>query len=97
MFGIGRTIVAFPSQLLAPSSHAETRHLLIACVTCKIVADRHHGLLICLSYPQFRYDTSSCPFSDVGIDSTGPLTVKDCAGIHVKAYICLHMSCYPVY
>ena len=42
--------------------------------------------------PQFRYDTSLRPFSNVGIDFAGPLTVKGRLGIHIKVYICLFTS-----
>ena len=39
--------------------------------------------------PSFRYDTSTRPFSNVGIDFAGPLTVKDRSGTYIKVYICL--------
>jgi len=39
--------------------------------------------------PQFRQDTSVRPFSNIGVDFTGHLTVKDRAGNHIKVYICL--------
>ena len=53
------------------------------------VTGRHYALPMPPELPQFRYDTSTRPFSNVGIDFAGPLTVKDRSGMHIKGYICL--------
>ena len=87
--GVGGTIVALRSRFWIPSARIETRRLLAKCVTCKKVTGRHYTLPMSPELPQFRYDTSTRPFSNIGIDFAGPLTVKDRSGIHVKVYICL--------
>ena len=92
--GVGGTIVALRNRFWVPSARTETRRLLAKCVTCKKVTGRHYALPMPPELPKFRYDTSIRPFSNVGIDFPGPLTVKDCSGIHIKVYICL-FTCLP--
>ena len=87
--GVGGTIVALHNWFWVPSAFAETHRLLVKCVTCKKVTGRHYALLMPPELPQFRYDASTCPFSNVGIDFAGPLTVKDSSGVHIKVYTCL--------
>ena len=87
--GVGGTIVALRNRFWVPSAFTETRRLLTKCVTCKKVTGRHYALPMPPELPKFRYDTSIRPFSNVGIDFAGPLTVKDNSGIHIKVYICL--------
>ena len=87
--GVGGTIVALRSRFWVPSARTETRRLLAKCVTCRKVTGRHYALPTSPELPSFRYDTSTRPFSNVGIDFAGPLTVKDRSGTHVKTYICL--------
>ena len=87
--GVGGTIVALRNRFWVPSARAETRRLLVKCVTCKKVTGCHYALPMPPELPQFRYDTSTCPFSNVGIDFAGPITVKDRSGMHIKVYICL--------
>ena len=87
--GVGGTIVALCNRFWVPSAHAETHRLLVKCITCKKVTGRHYALQMPPELPQFRYDASTCPFSNIGIDFAGPLRVKDCSGMHIKVYICL--------
>ena len=87
--GVGGTIVALRNWFWVLSARAETRRLLVKCVTCKKVTGHHYALPMPPEVRQFCYDTSTRPFSNVGIDFAGPLIVKDCSGMHIKVYICL--------
>ena len=88
--GVGGTIVALRNHFWVPSARTETLHLLAKCVTCKKVTGRHYTLpIMSPELPQFRYDTSARPISNISIDLAGPLNVKDRSGTHVKVYICL--------
>ena len=79
--GVGGTIVALRNRFWVPSARAETHRLLVKCVTCKKVTGHHYALPMPPELPQFRYDTSTRPFSNLGIDFAGPLTVKDRSGL----------------
>ena len=87
--GVGGTIVALRSQFWFPSARTETRCLLAKCVTCKKVTGRHYTLPMPPELPQFCYDTSAGPFSNIGIDFASPLTVKDHSNTRIQVYICL--------
>eukprot|EP00794_Sanderia_malayensis_P018328 gene18328-biopygen12271 len=87
--GVGGTIVALRNRFWVPSARSATRRLLTKCVTCKKVTGRHVQLPTPSELPLFRYDTSLRPFSNIGIDFTGHLTVKGRSGDHIKVYLCL--------
>eukprot|EP00794_Sanderia_malayensis_P016463 gene16463-biopygen12133 len=87
--GVGGTIVAIRNRFWVPSARSATRRLLTKCVTCKKVTGRHVQLPTPSELPLFRYDTSLRPFSNIGIDFTGNLTVKGRSGDHIKVYLCL--------
>ena len=87
--GVGGTIVALRTRFWLPSARSEARRLLSKCVRCKRVTGRHYLLPMSSELPPFRYDTSIRPFSNVGVDFTGHLTVKNRSGDHVKFYVCL--------
>jgi len=82
--GAGGTIVALHNQFWLPSARAETCRLLVTGVTCKKVTGLHYALPMPPELPQFGYDTSTHPFSRVGIDLAGPLTMKGRSGMHIK-------------
>ena len=49
--------------------------------------------LLCPCVTKVRQDTSACPFSNIGVNFTGHLTVKDLSGSHIIVYICL-FTCF---
>ena len=65
------------------------RRLLCKCIRCRKVTGHHYTLPRSPELPQFCQDTSIHPFSTIGVDFTGHLTVKDRSGNHIKVYICL--------
>jgi len=73
-------------------SHQHVQRLVVFssyALHAKVTTGRHYALPMPPELPQFRYDTSTRPFSNLGIDFAGPLTVKDRSGMHIKGYICL--------
>ena len=87
--GVGGTIVAIRQRFWIPSVRSVARRLLHKCSTCKRVTGRPYLLPTPSELPQFRLDTSNPPFSNIGIDFTGHLLVKDYHNNHCKVYICL--------
>ena len=87
--GVGGTIVALRNRFWVPAARATARRLLRKCTRCRKVTGRHYTLPPSPELPQFRQDTSIRPFSNIGVDFTGHLTVKDRSGSHIKVYICL--------
>ena len=86
--GFGGTIVSLRDSCRVPSARSKTRGYLSNCVQCKI-SGRHYSLPLPPELPHFRFDTSIRPFSNVGVDFTGHLIVKNRSGEHVKVYVCL--------
>ena len=87
--GVGGTIVSLRDRFWVPSARSETRRYLSKCVQCKRVSGRHYSLPLPPELPHFRFDTFIRPFSNVGVDFTGHLIVKNRSGEHIKVYICL--------
>ena len=87
--GVGGTIVALRKRFWVPSARSVTRNLLRKCLKCKRVTGRHYPLPMSAELPTFRVDTSSHPFSNIGVDFTGHLIVKDLNGNFRKVYIFL--------
>ena len=87
--GVGGTIVSLRDRFWVPSARSETRRYLSKCIQCKRVSGRHYSLPLPPELPHFRFDTSIRPFSNVGVDFTGHLIVKNRSGEHIKVYICL--------
>ena len=87
--GVGGTIVALRDRFWVPSARSETRRYLSKCIQCKRVSGRHYSLPLPPELPHFRFDTSIRPFSNVGVDFTGHLIVKNRSGEHIKVYIYL--------
>eukprot|EP00794_Sanderia_malayensis_P019755 gene19755-biopygen16404 len=86
--GVGGTLVALRQRCWIPSARSITRQLLRTCITCRKVTGKPY-LLPTSAAPSFHLDTANRPFSNVGIDFTGHLLVKDRSGHPQKVYICL--------
>ena len=84
LIGVGGTVVALRHRFWAPATHATTRRLLRQCVTCHKVTGRHYPLPSSPELPKIRQDTSARPFSNIGVDFMGHLTVKHRSGNHIK-------------
>ena len=87
--GVGGTIVSLRDRFWVSSARSETRRYLSKCVQCKRVSGRYYSLPLPPELPHFRFDTSIRPFSNVGVDFTRHLIVKNRSGEHIKFYICL--------
>ena len=87
--GVGGTIVSLRDRFWVASARSEIRRYLSKCVQCKRASGRHYSLPLPSELPHFCFDTSIRPFSNVGVDFTGDLIVKNRSGEHIKVYICL--------
>ena len=87
--GVGGTIVMLRDRFWVPSAHAITRRLLPQGATCRKVTGHHYSLPQSPELPKVRQDTSAHPFSNISVDFTGHLIVKDRSGNPITVYICL--------
>ena len=89
--GVGGTIVALRNRFWVPTATA--CRLLRKCTRCREVTGRHYTLPPSPELPQFCQDTFIRPFSTIGVDFTGHLTVKDRSGNHIRyIFVCLPAS-----
>ena len=86
---VGGTIVALHNRFWVPAAHATACCLPRKCTRCSKATGHHYMSPMSPELPQFRQGTSRRLFSNIGVEFTSHLTVKDHSGNHIKVYICL--------